>query len=508
MAEKLIFYPDSARWSSSSHQRLTGAQDEGRSHEEEAEVPWLPFRVAKHRTLRHLPRILRPACLASLYLFLALATFGRAAESIPPLKFEQRTLPNGLQFIWLEDHSAPTTAIQVWYRVGSKDDPAGRSGFAHLFEHMMFKSTKRMPAEFLDRLTEDVGGENNAYTADDVTVYHETVPSNNLERLLWAEAERLRALTVDVENFNTERDVVKEEYRQRILAQPYGEFGEFIQKKSFAEHPYKRPTIGNIAELDASSIEEVRAFHTTFYRPDDAVLVVVGDFDPTQLQKWVDDYFGAIPKPDSAIPRVTIKEPSRTEARTIREYDVKVPLPALAVTYLGPATAAQDAPALRVAEQVLSGGESSRLYRKLVYETQLAQSAQFSADLRADLGLLTFEVVLASGVPVEKAKTVLLGEIGKIAAQPISDAELTIARNQLLATKLIERETFEGKASALGEAAAIYGNPDRANTDLRDLQAVTPAQVQAAAQKYFTAPNQLVIEYLPAAMKTKGKAKK
>ena len=173
----------------------------------------------------------------------------RGADAIPPLKFEQRTLPNGLQFIWLEDHTAPTVAIQVWYRVGSKDDPPGRSGFAHLFEHMMFKSTRRMPAEFLDRLTEDVGGQNNAYTANDVTVYHETVPSHHLERLLWAEAERLAALTVDEPNFHTERDVVKEEYRQRVLAEPYGEFGEFIQKKSFAEHPYKRPTIGDIAQL-------------------------------------------------------------------------------------------------------------------------------------------------------------------------------------------------------------------------------------------------------------------
>lgn len=424
------------------------------------------------------------------------------------MKFEQRALPNGLQFIWLEDHTAPTTAIQVWYRVGSKDDPAGRSGFAHLFEHMMFKSTKHMPSEFFDRLTEDVGGENNAFTEDDVTVFHETVPSNNLERLLWAEAERLRDLTVDVRNFTLEREVVKEEYRQRVLAEPYGEFGEFIQKKSFAEHPYKRPTIGNIEELDASNLEEVRAFHTTFYRPDNAVLVVVGDFDSAQLQKWVDEYFGSIPKPDAPIPRVTTKEPPRSSPKPITEHDPKVPLPALAVTYLGPSVTGADAPALRVAEQVLSGGESSRLYRKLVYETELAQSAEFSADLRADLGLLIYQVVLASGVPVEKAKTVLFGEINKLTAQPISDEELTIARNQILAGKLGERETFEGKASALGQAAAIYGDPNRANTDLGDLQAVTPAQVQAAAQKYFSASNQLVIEYLPAAAKTKGKGKK
>jgi zinc protease len=454
------------------------------------------------------PAILRPARFLFLPILCALAGLARGAESIPPLKFEQRALPNGLQLIWLEDHSAPSTAIQVWYRVGSKDDPPGRSGFAHLFEHMMFKSTKRMPAEFFDRLTEDVGGENNAYTADDVTVFHETVPSNNLERLLWAEAERLRQLTVDVHNFTLERAVVEEEYRQRVLAEPYGEWGEFIQKKSFAEHPYKRPTIGNIEELEASKIDEVRDFHTTFYRPDNAVLVVVGDFEPAQLQKWVDEYFGAIPKPDAPIPRVTTKESPRSSPPPIIDYDPKVPLPALAVTYLGPSITAADAPALRVMEQVLSGGESSRLYRKLVYETQLAQSAEFSADLRADLGLLTFDIILASGAPMEKVKTVFFGEIKKISDKPISDEELTIARNQLLAAKLIERETFEGKAAALGEAAAVYGDPNRVNTDLGDLQAVTPAQVEAAAQKYFTPANTLVLECLPEAMKSKGKAKK
>jgi len=451
---------------------------------------------------------LRSFRFAALVILTALAARSGAAETIPPLKFEQRALPNGLQFIWLEDHSAPTTAIEVWYRVGSKDDPAGRSGFAHLFEHMMFKSTKRMPSEFFDRLTEDVGGQNNAYTADDVTVFHETVPSNNLERLLWAEAERLRELTVDVRNFTLERAVVEEEYRQRVLAEPYGEFGEFIQKKSFVEHPYKRPTIGNIEELEASNLGEVRAFHTTFYRPDNAVLVVVGDFDPAHLQHWVDDYFGTIPKPAEPIPRVTTKEPARTASQTIREYDARVPLPALAVTYLGPSITGEDAPALRVAEQVLGGGESSRLYRKLVYETQLAQSAEFSADLRADLGLLTFEVVLASGVPIEKAEAVLSGEITKLTAQPISDKELTIARNQLLTAKLLERETCEGKAGALGEAAAVYGDPNRVNTDLNDLQAVTPAQVLAAAKKYFTDANRLNIEYLPESMKSKGKGKK
>ena len=307
------------------------------------------FRVAIARVCTERDRLVKAICLSSLII----AITAHAGIVAPPLDFADRTLANGLRVIALEDHSTPTAAIQVWYRVGSKDDPEGRSGFAHLFEHMMFKSTKRMPNETLDRLTEDVGGENNAFTQDDVTAYHETVPSNHLERLVWAEAERLSSLQVDDTNFHTERDVVKEEFRQSVLAKPYGEFGEWIPKMSFTAHPYKRPTIGNIEELDASSLAEVQKFHDTFYRPDNAVLVVAGDFEPADLQRWVDQYFGVIPKPETPIPRVTTKEPPRAGERTLREFSPKVPLPALAVTYLGPAITSEEAPALEVLQQAL-----------------------------------------------------------------------------------------------------------------------------------------------------------
>lgn len=452
---------------------------------------------------RHNPLALFRAALLALIPLLA-----SAEVAVPPLKFEQRTLANGLRVIWLEDHTAPVVAIQVWYHVGSKDDPAGRSGFAHLFEHIMFKSTKRMPAETIDRLTEDVGGQNNAYTADDVTVYHEEVPSHHLERLLWAEAERMSSLVVDEANFKTERDVVKEEFRQRILAEPFGEFNEFIPKQSFAEHPYKRPTIGNIAELDAASIDDVRAFHDTFYRPDNATLVVVGDFDPAQLTRWVDQYFAPLTKPAKPLPRVTTKEPARTAARTVREFDEKVPFPALAVSFLGPKITDEEAAAWLVLERVLSEGDSARLNHSLVYEKRVAQQAEFHADLREDLGLPTFQIVLASGVSVDKARTALLAEIAALSAKPIDDRELTTAKNQVLAQKIHEREKAEGKADALGFAAVLQGDPARANTDLPAVAKVTAEQLQAIAKKVFTDSNRLVIEYLPASMRTKAKAKK
>ena len=210
-----------------------------------------------------------PASLcAALLTTLASISVSFARESSPapqikisPIAFQHTTLPNGLQIYSIEDHSSPTVAVQVWYHVGSKDDPNQRSGFAHLFEHLMFKGNDHLTPDTFEQLTENVGGENNAYTAPDVTVYHEVVPSNYLEPVLWAEAERMSSLAINDENFKSERDVVKEEYRQRIAANPYGEFSLAVAEKSFTTHPYKRPTIGNIAELDASQLPEVKAFH-------------------------------------------------------------------------------------------------------------------------------------------------------------------------------------------------------------------------------------------------------
>ena len=188
-----------------------------------------------------------------------------------------------------------------------------------------------------------------------MTVYHEVVPSNYLNPILWAEAERMSALALNDANFSSERDVVKEEYRQRISANPYGEFYLDTIKKSFAVHPYKRPGIGSIAELDASKLPEVKAFHSTFYRPDNATLVVVGDFKPDELHDWIGKYFGAVKKPEEKIPRVTAQEPPRTEDQKVVEYSPKAPLPAIAVTYLAPSIRAADAPALQLADEILVG---------------------------------------------------------------------------------------------------------------------------------------------------------
>ena len=428
-----------------------------------------------------------------------------AQTKVPRLNYSERMLANGIKVLTVKDSSSPTVAIQVWYKVGSKDDPDGRSGFAHLFEHMMFKSTKNMKAEMMDRLTEDVGGFNNASTYDDFTNYYEVVPSNYLETLLWAEADRMATLTVDETNFKSERDVVKEEFRQRILAPPYGKFFYMIEKRSFSTHPYKRPGIGSIEELDASSIDDVRAFHKTFYRSDNATLVIVGDFEQKQLDGWIDKYFGRIQKPSGTMPRVTVKEPERTSEKRFTEYGENVPLPALALTYLAPPVTSDDAAALRVAESILSSGESSRLYQALVYGQQIAQDAFASADLREDTGLFYFGAILASDKKVEDAERSLLVELKRMQDQPVSAAELDKAKNQLVTNELRERETTNGKSFALAEAAVLYGDPARANTNLDRLQAVTIADVQRVMKKYFTYTNRVVIYYLPESMRSTEK---
>ena len=427
-------------------------------------------------------------------------SFGQV--SMPRINFQQKTLPNGLRVLSAVDHSSPTVAIQVWYHVGSKDDPPGRSGFAHLFEHIMFKATKNMKSEMMDRLTEDVGGFNNAFTNPDVTVYYEVVPSNYLETLLWAEADRLSGLTVDEPNFKSERSVVEEEYRQSYLAPPYGMLNYLIEQQTFTTHPYKRPTIGSIADLDAASLENVRAFHETFYRPDNATLVVVGDFDPKQLDTWVARYLAPIPKPAIPLPRVDVKEPERTAERRIVHNAPNVPLPAIALTYLAPSEKSPDSEPLQVAATILGQGDASRLYKSLIYEQQVAQSADAITDFREDAGVFYFNIVLASEKKPEDVERALLAEIKKIQDTPVSAAELNRAKNQLVTNVLRQRETSNGKALALGESAVLLGDPNRVNTDLAKLQAVTAADVQRVMKKYFTATNRLVIYYLPEAAKT------
>ena len=415
---------------------------------------------------------------------------------VEPLKFNERTLANGLRVYSMPDPNTANVSVQVWYDVGSKDDPVGRSGFAHLFEHIMFKSTRNMPPETLDRLTEDVGGFNNASTYDDFTNYYEVVPANHLERVLWAEADRMGSLVVDEAIFKSERDVVKEEYRQRILASPYGKlFGLYLAQANFTVHPYGRPGIGSIADLDAATVNDVRAFHATYYRPDNAVLVVAGNFDQAQFDKWVDQYFAPLVTPKREIPRVDAVEPARS-AKTYTVYEPNTPLPAVSISYPGPAALSPDQPALSVLDAILSKGESSRLYQSLVYQQQVATEVFTFYEQTRDAGAYSLIAVLSEGKSAEDGEKALLAEIARVRDGAISEAELDEAKNELVSETLSGRETAFGRASELANALTRFRDGAYADKLLNAIQMVTAADVQRVAQAILDDSKRVTIRYL------------
>jgi zinc protease len=418
------------------------------------------------------------------------------ALKVEPLKFTERTLANGLKVYAMPDPNTANVSVQVWYDVGSKDDPVGRSGFAHLFEHIMFKASRNMPPETLDRLTEDVGGFNNASTYDDFTNYYEVVPANHLERVLWAEADRMGTLVVDDKIFKSERDVVKEEYRQRILASPYGKlFGLYLNQTNFGVHPYGRPGIGSIENLDASTVADVRAFHATYYRPDNAVLVVAGNFDQAQFDKWMDQYFGPIATPKRPIPRVTAVEPARAAPKDFTVYEPNTPLPAVSISFPQPSSLSPDLAALTVLDAILAKGESSRLYQSLVYTQQIAAQVFTNLEATRDPGAYTVAAVLSEGKSAEDGVKSLMAEIAKMRDTQVSAAELDEAKNELVSETLEGRETAFGKANELANAVIRFRDGKYADKLLADVQAVTAADVQRVVRKYLIDAPAVTIEY-------------
>src|SRR5215471_16784013 len=266
-------------------------------------------------------RVLAAALLAG-GVFSAATQPALAASRPPKLQYEITTLPNGLTVVLSEDHSTPIVHVQRVYHVGSKNERPGRTGFAHLFEHLMFKGSKNVQPEAHTSMLASVGGQSNAYTTDDETVFWETVPAQYLPMILWLEGDRMATLRVDAETFAAEREVVKEERRMRVDNQPYGRLNEIIYDQAFTAHPYKHPTIGSMADLEAASVDDVRDFYQTYYVPANGTLVLVGDFDPTQALQMVSQYLGRVPKADKPVPRDIPHEPPQT-----REKRVTLPEP-------------------------------------------------------------------------------------------------------------------------------------------------------------------------------------
>src|SRR5215211_6780286 len=381
----------------------------------------------------------------------------QAAIPPPKLQYQISKLPNGLTVILSEDHSTPIVHVQMWYHVGSKNERRGRTGFAHLFEHMMFKGSKNVEPEAHTSYMSSVGGQSNAYTNEDTTVFWQTAPAQYLPLILWLEADRMATLRINKDTFERERLVVKEERRMRVENQPYGRLTEIIFDNAFTIHPYKHQPIGSMADLEAASIDDVRDFYRTFYVPSNATLTIVGDFDAAQAAQLVAGYFGRIPKPARAVPRDIPSEPPMQKERRVT-LEEGWPLPVVVVAHHITYDGHPDSYPLHIASKVLSDGQSSRIYRKLVYDKQIALAAFGGGNIIEDPNLFFAVAIVQPGKTTEEATNALIAELDRLRKEPISEAELQQAKNQFARDYIFGRESNKDKALQLGHAVVIHSD--------------------------------------------------
>jgi zinc protease len=435
--------------------------------------------------------------LAALTVGAALGVSASSDVTPPKLKIETHTLDNGLQVVLAQDTSRPVVNVQVWYRVGSKDERKGRTGFAHLFEHMMFRGSANVGPEEHMRYVREAGGAVNASTDFDRTIYWETVPSNHLERVLWLEADRMASLVVNDENFTKEREVVKEERRLRYENPPYGMLAEWVLDATFQSYPYKYLPIGSMTDLNAATVADVKAFFDTYYVPDNASLIIVGDFDPKAALEQARKYFGRIPR-SKGVPRVKADEPPQKELRTLTKNDPKAPLPAVASAFKLPSRGHADTYALQVAFDILSTGESSRMYRRLVYEEQSAVAAQAQLLLLEGPSIGFLFGVANQGKDVKDVAKSIRAVVDGLAAAPPSADEVDKVKNTIVSRLVVGRQTMQQKADDLGAAASLLGESERYNTELQKYQAVTAADVQRVVKQYLSEPTETRMFIMPA----------
>jgi len=419
-----------------------------------------------------------------------------AAVRPPKLQYEITTLPNGLTLVTSEDHSTPIVHLNLTYHVGSKNEKPGKTGFAHLFEHLMFKGSKNVLPEAHTSYVASVGGQSNAYTTEDETVFWETVPSQYLPMIVWLEADRMATLRVDKDTFTNEREVVKEERRMRVDNQPYGALNQIIYDQAFTAHPYKHPTIGSMADLEAASIDDVRAFYQTYYVPSNATLTLVGDFDTTQAVSLVNQYIGRVPKADRPVPRDIPKEPAQTKEKRVT-LEQAWPLPAVIVAYHITFDGNPDSYPLHIAAKVLSDGDSSRIYKKLIYEKQMAVAAFGSANLIEDPNLFYAVAIVQPGHTTEEVSNTLIAEIERLRTEPITEHELQRTKNQFARDYILGRETNQQKAGVLSHAVVIHNDIKTADGEFDIFQNITLADVQRVAKTYFTPENRMVLTIMP-----------
>jgi zinc protease len=437
-------------------------------------------------------------------LFLIMITFFaqvKAGEG-KPISFVEATLDNGLHVILHQDNSTPIVVVSIMYHVGAKNEDTSRTGFAHFFEHLLFEGSKNIQRGQFDKLVTNAGGDNNANTSNDRTFYYETLPSNQLELGLYLESERLLHANIDPIGVETQREVVKEEKRQRYDNQPYGTFLLEILKHSYEVHPYKWAPIGSLDHLNAASLEEFIEFYNTFYVPENATLVLAGDFETKETMELVKKYFNEIPKGGKPIPRPTSVEPVKTKEVRNTIYD-NIQLPAMISAYHIPAQGTKDAYALEMLATLLSGGESSRLNKAIVDEKEMAVATGAFTFSMEHPGLYIVYGISSMGVDVNELEKAIDAEFEKVKTELISEQEFQKIRNQTENDFILSNATLEGIADNLATYHTFYKDANLINTELDKYMAVTKEDLLRVANQYLTKENRVVLHYLPKSQQNK-----
>ncbi len=420
-----------------------------------------------------------------------------AASALPNLPVTRATLDNGLRVVMSEDHTVPTVAVAVYYDVGSRNETKGRSGFAHLFEHMMFQGSANIDKGEHFSLIINRGGDANGTTSNDRTNYFETLPANELALGLWLEADRMRSLAITQDNFENQRQTVMEERRQRIDNQPYVPSMLRINELAYGDYwPYAHSTIGDMQDLVDAPLEAVQAFFDMYYAPNNAVLSISGDFDPHQAMQAIERYFGSIPSRERT-PFVEPKPPMQTAERSETMYDRNATLPAFHLAYHIPASRTPDHYPLEMLALILGDGESSRLYQTLIKKKEICQNIAVGTDDRRGPDLFSVWAVMSSGHSPKEAQRVVYSELARIAKKGITARELEKAKNRISAAFVFGLQSNMARAQHLAEFELYWGDANLLMLELDHYLTVSREDIRRVAKKYFSASNRTVLEVLP-----------
>ncbi len=426
-----------------------------------------------------------------------------SAIRIPQIKFTDYRLENGLRIILSVDHAAPVVAVSVTYDVGSRNEHPGRTGFAHLFEHMMFQGSQNVGKGEHMLLIQDNGGSMNGTTNEDRTNYFETVPANQLELALFLEADRMHSLDISQTNLDNQRAVVQEEKRQSYDNQPYGQMSDTISKMAYSSFAYQHSTIGSMEDLNAATLDDVRSFFKTYYAPNNACIAVVGDFNEGKTKKLIEKYFGIIPQQPKAASVDISEQPIGGEKR-VNIPDKLARLSRIEVAYKTVSGDHPDSYALQILGSILSSGRTGRLYQAIV-EKQLALNANANGFPGRGPGLFSFSATIPPNGEVDAVEKAWDEEVAKIQNDGVSDTEVQKAKTQARARLIVGGgfggglQTALGRANSLTQNAIFYNDPGRINTNIVHLEAVTAADVKRAANQYLKKDNRVVVIDTPAA---------